>query len=365
MTGVIMPLNAHNVTVVLPVIPLGHAPGRAINGHPRSLAMRTGLLTDSAHLARPKGMSIWRTCKMKRVRHCILVFFMVVFQTPVSAQDHMNVFFIGHSLMSDVPGMTRSLVERHARQKFSFRHQDIPGAPLRWQWEAKDRSEQYERIYGGRYHVHLPSGKFDTLVITESVPRGGAAMEAETIDYLGRFVSFARTHRPDTRIFLYVTWPHLTSGTQQASPYDADMPNRHLKWRERIDADQVMWERIVATVNSSHPGTHPVRIIPGGAVLASLFDEISAGNIPEWSAIQHIFGDEIHTNHYGKYVMALTFFSALTGKSSMGAPSNIRGTWGEPIWNHRIWDGKIYPPPKAETVLKVQEVVDRVMLPSK
>lgn len=302
---------------------------------------------------------------MNRFRHWILLLSLILVQAPALAQDRMNVFFIGHSLMSDVPGMTRSLVERHTRQKFSFRHQDIPGAPLRWQWEAKDRNEQYERIFGGRYHVHLPSGGFDTVVLTEGVPRGGPTLEAETTEYLGRFVDFIRTHRPDARIFLYVTWSHLTSGTPQASPYDADMPNRHLKWRERIDADQPMWERIVATVNSSHPGPQPVQIIPGGTVLAALSDEISAGNIAEWSSIQQLFGDDIHTNHYGKYVMALTFFSALTGKSPVGSPSNIRGTWGEPIWNHRIWDGKIYPPMKPETVLKAQEVVHRVMFPQK
>lgn len=51
MAEVIMPPNAHNVTVVVRVIPLGHALGRVINAHLRSLAMRSGQLTDSAHLA--------------------------------------------------------------------------------------------------------------------------------------------------------------------------------------------------------------------------------------------------------------------------------------------------------------------------
>lgn len=278
------------------------------------------------------------------------------------AQDRMNTFFIGHSLMSDLPGMTRSLVERHAGQRFSFRHQDIPGAPLRWQWEAGDRKETYERTYGGRYDVHLPSGDFDSVVLTEGVPRGGAALEAETVEYLGRFVGAIRQHRPDSRIFLFVTWPHLTSGTPQASTEDANMPTRHLKWRERIDADQPMWQRMVETVNRSHPGQHPVRIIPGGLVLAALHDDIEAGRIPEWQSVRQLFSDDIHTNHYGKYVMALTLATALTGKSPVGAPAHIRDAWGQPIWNRRIWDGKIYPPMQDETVRKAQETVHRVML---
>lgn len=281
---------------------------------------------------------------------------------PVRAQDRMNVFFIGHSLMSDVPSMTRALVQAHARQTFNFRHQDIPGAPLHWHWAAKDRNESFEPTYGGRYHIHLPSGQYDTVVLTEGMPRGGKELEAETIEYLGRFAGYIRQHRPDARIFLYVTWPHLTSGTPNASPYDANMPTRQLKWRERIEADQPMWDRIVATVNQKNPGTHPVRIIPGGQVLATLSDEIKAGRIPEWSSIDQLFRDEIHVNHYGKYVMALSFFAALTGKSPVGAPADIKDVWGGPIWNRKVWDGNVYPPMKSETVLKVQEVVKSVVL---
>lgn len=282
---------------------------------------------------------------------------------PVAAQDRMNAFFIGHSLMSDLPGMTRSLVQGHARQTFNFRHQDIPGAPLRWQWDAKDRNESFEPQFGGRYHVHLPSGQYDTVVLTEGVPRGGKELEAETVDYLGRFVGYIRQQRPDARIFLYVTWPHLTSGTPKASPQDANLPTRHLKWRERIDADQPMWERMVAAVNQKHPGTNPVRIIDGGKVLAAIDDEIRAGRIPEWSSIEQLFRDDIHINHYGKYVVSLSFYAALTGKTPVGAPSDIKDAWGGSIWNRKVWDGNVYPPMRSETVRKVQEVVRSVVLP--
>lgn len=296
-------------------------------------------------------------------RRALVLVGMCMLLSPAAAQDRMNVFFIGHSLMSDLPGMTRSLAERHAGMRLNFRHQDIPGAPLRWQWDAKDRNETFERTYGGRYHVHLPGGEFDAVVLTEGVPRGGDAMEAETVDYLGRFVRFIRQSRPDARIFLYVTWPHLTSATASASPQDSNLPTRHLTWRARIDADQPMWQRMVDSVNQDNPGTHPVRIIPGGLVLAGLNDDIAAGRIPEWQSIQQLFSDDIHINHYGKYAMALAITSALTGKRAAGAPSNLRGLWGEPIWNRRHWDGKTYAPMKDETVLKVQEAVDRVMFP--
>jgi hypothetical protein len=280
------------------------------------------------------------------------------------ASDRFNVFFIGHSLMSEIPGMTKSLVEKAPLQRLSLRHQDIPGASLRRQWNQKDSLDTGEPTYGGRYHVHLKSGEFDTLVLTDSVPRGGRELEAETVEYLGRFAEFAREHRPDIRIFYYETWHHLTSGTVSNSAYDALHPNRHLKWRERIDADAVMWGRIVRTVNEARPGRPAIRIIPGGSILAAISDAIDARQITEWKSIADLFSGDIHLNRYGQYVMTLAFYSAITGKSAVDASSEVRNLWGAPIWNHRETDGSFYPPMRTETVRTVQEIVDRVLATS-
>lgn len=277
--------------------------------------------------------------------------------TCTIASESLNVFYIGHSLLSDIPGLTRSLVESDRKSRLSLRHQDIPGASLRWQWEAKDRKDEFEPQFGGRYHIHLKQGSFDTLVLTDSVPRGGPAAEAETVDYLGRLADFAREYSPDIRIYYYSTWHHLTSGTPENSPYDKDSPNRHLKWRERIDADTQMWRRIVKKVNDGRPGTPPIRIIPGGEVLAAISDAIDTGEFSEWKSIRALFSDDIHTNNYGKYAIALAHYSVITGKSPVGLPANINGLWGQPFWNHRHWDGKTYPPMKPETVKKLQVIV--------
>lgn len=281
-----------------------------------------------------------------------------------AAQERWNVFFIGHSLMSEIPGMTKSLVEKDPRQRFGLRHQDIPGSPLRYHWDQKDRPDMGEPIYGGRYHIHLKTGEFDTMVLTDSVPRGGTALEAETVDYLGRFADFARQYRPGIRIFYYETWHHLTSGTKANSPYDAKHPNRNLKWRERIDADVEMWQRIVKKVNDARPGKPPIRVIPGGSILAAVSDAIDAGEIPEWKSIRDLFSDDIHINRYGQYVMTLAYYTAITGKSPVGASADVRNLWGRPIWNQKALDGKVYAPMQSETVRKVQEIVEHVMATS-
>lgn len=282
---------------------------------------------------------------------------------PHSTAEPIRAFYIGHSLMSDIPGMTQAIANSEAKNSFSFRHQDIPGAPLRWQWGEKDRDSQFESQFGGRYHIHLPSGEFNVLVVTDSVPRGGKELEAETVDYLGRFVEFARKHNPDVRIYYYETWHSLTSGTAQNTKDDNASPNRRLKWRERIDADKKMWERIVAEVNRKHPGKYPVRIIPGGQALAAVADAIEAGKIPAWKSTADLFGDDIHTNHYGKYIVALTHYAVLTGRSPVGTDADLKDIWGGSYWGRKQWDGNTYRKPSPQTVRALQEIVAGVALP--
>ncbi len=284
---------------------------------------------------------------------------------PVSADTasgrDIRAFFIGHSLMSDIPGMTRALAESDGRTRFNFRHQDIPGAPLRWQWDAQSRRDEFEPQFGGRYHRHLPGGDYNVVVLTDSVPRGGPELEAETVDYLGRFVDFARRQRPEVRVYYYETWHQLTTGTPANDPNDARSPHRKLLWRARIDADAAMWERIVRRVNAAHPGATPVRIIPAGRVLGAVCDAIEAGKIPGWTKKEDLFADAIHTNLYGKYVVALVHTAVLTGRSPLTMPVDMKDVWGGPVWDRRHWDGRTYPKPRPETVKALREVVARAL----
>jgi hypothetical protein len=292
---------------------------------------------------------------------CLLGVASILSSSAEEKDGAIRAFYIGHSLSSDIPSMVKGLVDSEGREKFSFRYQDIPGAPLRWQWEEKDRKSEFEPHFGGRYHIHLPSGDFNVMVVTDSVPRGGAEMEAETIDYLGRFVDFARKANPDVRIYYYETWHHLTSGTPQRSEHDKSSPTRDLIWRQRVDADKPMWQRIVDSVNREHPGRYPVKIIPSGQVLAAVFDAIEAGKIPGWTSMRDIFSDDIHTNLYGKYVVALSHYAVLTGRSPVGLSADIKDVWGNVYWDRKFWDGTVYPRMSPETVKAVQQIVAGVI----
>lgn len=275
------------------------------------------------------------------------------------ATEPVDAVFIGHSLQSDLPDMTAAL----AGGRLRFREQNIPGAPLKWQWEEAERGAQrFEPRFQGVYTQILGAGT-EVLVMVDSVPRGEEPSLQTSIEYASRFVAFARRANPGVRVFYMEPWHHLTSGTAQRYEHDRHSPSAGLRWRPRLTADRPKWDRVVAEVNRRQPGAVPVRLLPAGSGLGVLADAIEAGQVPGLSSVQGVFDDEIHLNPLGKYFLACLHFRAIFGESPVGKPYEIRGRWGKPYWDERDWAGKLWPKPKAETVRAVQEVAARVSLP--
>lgn len=283
----------------------------------------------------------------------------IAIAAPVSAVARdLSAFYIGHSLISDIPDMLKSIADSAPSTTFTFKEQFIPGAPLRWQWD-KVSEFKGEPMYRVRFDEALATGRYDVLVVTDSVPRGGKELEAETADYLARFAAAARKGNPATRVFYYETWHHITSGTPDNSPYDTASPRRTLRWRERLDADRPMWEAIVASANQQAPataGSPPIRIIPAGQALARFDDAVRAGKVPGFTDTRSFFDDEIHLNHHGKYLVACVHYAVLFGKSPVGLSFDVKGRWGHDYWDRAGWDGKTWQRPDPRAVRIMQEI---------
>lgn len=101
---------------------------------------------------------------------------------PVATPIH--AFYLGHSLNSDKPDQVQAILAAQNMGNFTFREQFIPGSPLRWHWNeaAPGGSQPYieNGTYGfdptfnqNLYHA-LDGGLISHLIVTDSVPRGGA-----------------------------------------------------------------------------------------------------------------------------------------------------------------------------------------------
>lgn len=262
---------------------------------------------------------------MRRLLFSILSY--LVLCLPLTAQDKINAFYIGHSLSDQIPDMVASLSNQSRPGSFDWVYQGIPGAPLRWQWQRKSVRD-YTPIppnYHGFYDTNfgLPTGRFDVLVLTESVPRYPRIID-ETYQYADSFYVYATRYNPNIQIYLYEDWHCLDSGTPTRCDYDINAAN----WRQRLTDDLPMWEGVVQYLNNKFKPQKPVCMIPAAQGLARLYDLIPTGALPGISKIDDLFSDRIHLNDVGKYFIACVHYAAIHRKSPEGLAHQLQVWWG-------------------------------------
>lgn len=273
-----------------------------------------------------------------------------------------KVFWVGHSLLSGIPDVVSALVTASPEGlRMDWKEQNIPGAPLHFQWTEPERDGkfQYEPRFQARYDKALAAGDVDTVVLTDSVPRGGSWQENETYEQLVKFAEYAWSKNAKTRIFYYETWSCLDTGTEQGCEWDTHSPTRKLKWLERVEADKAMWRRIVARANAklaeapdAKPGRE-IRMLPGGPALAAAVREAEAGKLPGLQGIDDFFHDRIHANALGTYIVGCVHYATVTGRSPVGLPYRIKERWGRDWWT-REW--RKDSPPDERAIRRVQEI---------
>lgn len=255
-----------------------------------------------------------------------VILFLLLTSSILSAQQK-NAFYIGHSLSDQIPDMVKSLSDDMFAVDFDWAYQSIPGAPLRWQWDRKINKDYNENppYYYAFYSEEggLPTGEYNVLVLTESVPRYWSII-GDTYQYADSLVAYALSYNPNIQIYLYEDWHCIKSGTPTGCDYDIDAN----PWRQRLDDDLAMWESVVDTLNNRFNPTNPVCMIPAGQGLARLYDAIEEGTVPGISSIEDIFSDNIHLTDVGKYFVACVHFAMIHNTSPVGLTNQTQVWWG-------------------------------------
>ncbi len=283
----------------------------------------------------------------------ILLIFIIVLLTffnQFAFGQNVKAFYVGHSLSDQIPDMVKSLSDDHEDVNFDWVYQSIPGSPLSWQWERKDAMDYTPNPphYYGFYDETggLPTGDFDVLVLTESVPRYLSIIEL-TYQYADSFFVFANLHNPNIRVYLYEDWHCLLSGTPTGCDYDVDAN----PWRQRLEDDLPMWESVVDTLNTRFNPSNPVCLIPAGQGLARVYDSIVAGALPGLNNIEDLFSDDIHLNDVGKYFVACVHFATIHERSPVGLTNQLQ-----------VWWGGDFDAPSEELALAFQEIAWQTVL---
>ena len=231
------------------------------------------------------------------------------------ARSAVSAFLLGHSLLNtDVPWTLKGIAES-GRFTYYYREQLNIGAALRAQWENPARFNSIpvwntmlgrDEQLGANSHVELPTGRYDSFVMTEAIP---VDVQIGSADYAGRFYDLAVRGRPDIRVYIYETWDFVKGGDWAG-------------WRAKINQWRPVWEKIADDVKATRPAGPPVRIVPGGQAMAALYDAIQrSGRVGNLTQIGQVFEDDIHLNATGNYFMGLVYYATLYARDPSGTPA--------------------------------------------
>lgn len=251
-----------------------------------------------------------------------------LYQEPLSAPEGpLSVFFMGHSLIAhDMPAMLAQLSAEghHSDSQLGW------GAELQAHWGDGDLDGLYQ---DREAHDAVQSGDYDVLVMTEKVSIESSIKYHDSWYYLSEWAAKAQAANPDIRLYMYETWHGL---------------NVEEGWLERLDTDLAKnWEgEIIDRALATGKIDGPIYVIPGGQVMAAVAREIEAGGIDGLATRQDLFDDTIHFNSIGAYLMAVTHYAVLYGRSPVGLPFNLVNAKDERV-----------PMPSDKAARRMQEIV--------
>jgi hypothetical protein len=291
------------------------------------IAVAAALVMAGALVLRPKALSAEAVGAL--------------YSAPLPAPDGpLRVYHLGHSLVGrDMPAMLAQLAPAGHRYDSqlgwgtSLREHWEPDVPING-FEAENAHTRYRDAREG-----IASGDYDAVVLTEMVEIRDAIRYHDSARYLGKWADLAHLATPPARVYLYETWHKL------------DDPDG---WLARIDSDLARhWEGQVLLPNIKADAP-PIYLIPAGQVMAALVRRIEAeGRIGPMQTRADLFQrgadgtlDQIHVNDLGAYLVALTHYAVLYGRSPLGLPYDLTRA-----------DGSVADSPGADLAAVMQVVV--------
>ena len=242
------------------------------------------------------------------------------FARPLPPPDHpLRVYHVGHSLVGrDMPVLLDQLAGPGHRHESQLGW----GATLKAHWgdaalAGAETENAHPRFRPARQA--LASGDYDAVILTEMVEIRDALRYHDSARYLARLAGAALAARPDTRLYLYETWPPLEDREG---------------WLTRLDADlSRYWEAgLLRPALLALPGGARIHLIPAGQAMAALVRAVeSRGGLGRLRDRRGLFSDAIHPGDMGSLFVALVHQAVLYGRPPPPLPARLRRADGRPL----------------------------------
>ena len=220
--------------------------------------------------------------------------------------EPVRVYMIGNSLTDEVKYDDWIRLCKAGGVEALYARKMIPGAPLEWH-RTHPADGFLTRPYGPPEQA-FEADPWDALTLQPF--RQG---EEEPALY---YADLLWKHHPDARVYVYAQWPNRSSDDWVAG-----------------------WERVRDTIYlptckalRAHK-THgdQVFMIPAGWAMHRLHKKMELGLVPGFHSAWDLYSDGVHVSNVGSYLVGLSFYATIFGKSPEGLPvGGYQGVRGSP-----------------------------------
>lgn len=191
----------------------------------------------------------------------------------------------------------------------------IPGSPLHWRWSnATPYPDARKDIRD-----------FELLVITEGGPLSTdeQIFSDYSLTYMDRWVEHAWKNGnggSGAEVMLYSFWVGLDGSADEG----IDPAYTSLPFRQRLDVQGALWERLQDHANANRPSNMPpIYMIPGHMLIKRIHDDIGSGAAPGLTSIDQIYGDNIHLNAIGQYAVTCLVYAVIYQRNPRELPDRL------------------------------------------
>jgi hypothetical protein len=263
----------------------------------------------------------------------------------IAATAEMRVYAIGNSVTDTLKYKSfAGLLQTSGYKPVVARHM-IPGAPLDWLLSHPTQGFK-EEPYGYPTNA-FANYQWDAITLQPFDRR----MDSDT-QVISEYISMARKNPQNdkTRFFIYARWPRMSKdgravkynkddyGKESAGPDKITDYKQVDKWESRWNAKyNGGWANnetadYFATLTQKLREKEPdvvINMIPVGHVMAALNNRMEEGEIAGYTSIYDVYTDSIHLNTVGSYIVGITYYATITGKSPVGLPFDLYGLQDE------------------------------------
>jgi len=260
--------------------------------------------------------------------------------------ENMNIYFIGNSVTD---GINYTGFQEMALTEGNFHtygRQMIPGAPLVFLWQ--NPTAGFTAAPYGVPTNAFPNYKWTALSLQPFTRFIGGGDDGE-LKNAGNFINLAISNSPDVQVYIYQRWPATVNDSLGKPSTTAELWNTKWlstyvegNWSTEFGGQDYSQQIVYAIRAQNNFGAKKVLMSPVGQVMYELNKKMAAGQVNGYNKIWDVYGDGIHLNGVGEYIIACTYYATVYKADPRGTavpsvygiiPSDVVSVIQQTVWD--------------------------------